>query len=369
MVTTYDRSDLIERAIGTVKDKLIEEIIVVSIIILIFLWHIPSSIIPIVTIPVSVALAFIPLKLFGMNANLMSLAGIAISIGVLVDGAIVEVENAYNKIHHWIRDGKKGDFHQVRLEALLEVGPGRFLLAAGHRGRVHAGLHPGGSGRPALPAAGLLQELRHGHCGVAGHHARSGAAHAVRAHRSIHVPAAVSGLACDESVRGDVSLRGAPSDQPALHRLYEKPCRFVVRHAKATIAVARADRGHHDSGLPAASAPSSCRRCARGRMLYMPSAVQPGMSVAEAQKALQIQDKILMTFPEVERVFGKAGRANTSTDPAPFTMMETTIMLKPETQWRENPRWYSSLGAGMAQSSSCAPSGATASPRTSSRTR
>src|SRR5262249_45553713 len=127
IVTTYDRSDLIERAIGTVKEKLFEEIAIVSLIILVFLWHFPSAIIPIITIPVSVALAFIPMYFMGVNANLMSLAGIAISIGVLVDGAIVEVENAYNKIHHWVKEGKKGDFHQVRLEALLEVGPGVFF--------------------------------------------------------------------------------------------------------------------------------------------------------------------------------------------------------------------------------------------------
>ncbi|HET9553329.1 MAG TPA: efflux RND transporter permease subunit, partial [Anaeromyxobacteraceae bacterium] len=120
VVTTYDRSELIERAIETVKGKLIEEIVVVSIIILVFLWHVPSAIIPIITIPVSVALAFIPMNAMGLNANLMSLAGIAISIGVLVDGAIVEVENAYNKIHHWDAGGRKEDFHQVRLEALME---------------------------------------------------------------------------------------------------------------------------------------------------------------------------------------------------------------------------------------------------------
>ncbi|HEY0880436.1 MAG TPA: efflux RND transporter permease subunit, partial [Archangium sp.] len=127
VVTTYDRSELILGAIETVKFKLIEEIIIVSLIILLFLWHFPSSIVPIITIPVSVALSFIPLKLMGINANVMSLAGIAISIGVLVDGAIVEVENAYNRIHQWIVDGKEGDFHQVRLEALMEVGPGVFF--------------------------------------------------------------------------------------------------------------------------------------------------------------------------------------------------------------------------------------------------
>jgi Cu(I)/Ag(I) efflux system membrane protein CusA/SilA len=101
VVTTYDRSELIDEAIATVTAKLIEEMIIVSLIILVFLWHFPSSLVPIITIPISVALAFIPMKLMGMNANLMSLAGIAISTGVLVDGAIVEVENAYNKIYHW----------------------------------------------------------------------------------------------------------------------------------------------------------------------------------------------------------------------------------------------------------------------------
>ena len=127
VVTSYDRSDLIGRAINTVTDKLIEEMIVVSIIILLFLWHIPSAMVPILTIPISVVLAFIPMYLMGLNANLMSLSGMAISIGVLVDGAIVEVENAYNKIYLWQAGGKKGDFHHVRLEALMEVGPSVFF--------------------------------------------------------------------------------------------------------------------------------------------------------------------------------------------------------------------------------------------------
>jgi len=125
-----------------------------------------------------------------------------------------------------------------------------------------------------------------------------------------------------------------------LHWLYERPCRFVVRHAKATVLVAVL--------VVASTVPVYLRlgsefmpSLREGTILYMPSAVQPGMSVAEAQKVLQLQDKILRTFPEVERVFGKAGRASTSTDPAPFTMMETTIVLRPETAWREVPRWYS----------------------------
>ncbi|HEX7581054.1 MAG TPA: efflux RND transporter permease subunit, partial [Thermoanaerobaculia bacterium] len=126
IVTTYDRSDLIERAVEGLKSKLIEEIIVVSIVILIFLWHFPSAIIPILTIPISVILAFIPFQLLGLNINIMSLGGIAISIGILVDGAIVEVENAYKKLQLWNDSGRPGDFHKVRLEALMEVGPSVF---------------------------------------------------------------------------------------------------------------------------------------------------------------------------------------------------------------------------------------------------
>ena len=182
VVTTYDRSELIERAINTVRDKLTEEIIIVSIIILIFLWHFPSSVVPIITIPVSVALAFIPMKLMGVNANLMSLAGIAISIGVLVDGAIVEVENAYNKIYHWIKDGKQGDFHQVRLEALVEVGPDVFfslLVIAVAFMPVFTLVDQEGS---TISAARVLEEPHDGDCSNLGNYARPSLAHAICPH-------------------------------------------------------------------------------------------------------------------------------------------------------------------------------------------
>ena len=118
MVTTYDRSDLIQRSIDNLKHELTAEVVIVSLVILLFLWHIPSSIVPIITIPVAVLLAFIPMQAMGLTSNIMSLAGIAISIGVLVDGAIVEVENAYKKIEKWIAAGKPGSFYDVRLEAL-----------------------------------------------------------------------------------------------------------------------------------------------------------------------------------------------------------------------------------------------------------
>ncbi len=127
VVPTYDRSDLIHRSIDTLVHSLKEEMLIVSVVILIFLWHIPSAVIPIVTIPVSVFLAFIPMYYMGLTSNLMSLAGIAISIGVLVDGAIVEVENAYKRLEEWIAGGRHGDYHAVRLRALQEVGPSVFF--------------------------------------------------------------------------------------------------------------------------------------------------------------------------------------------------------------------------------------------------
>ncbi|HET6438915.1 MAG TPA: CusA/CzcA family heavy metal efflux RND transporter [Anaeromyxobacter sp.] len=341
VVTTYDRSELIDHAIETVKGKLVEEIVIVSIVILIFLWHVPSAIIPIVTIPVSVALAFIPMKAMGLNANLMSLAGIAISIGVLVDGAIVEVENAYNKIFHWMKDGKKGDFHHVRLEALLEVGPGVFfsllVIAVAFMPVFTLVDQEGRLFRPLAYSKNLAMAIA--------------AVLAITLDPAMRMlfariepfrfrPRALSSLATRVLVGKYHSEEGHPISR-LLHRLYEKPCRFVVRHAKSTIAV---------SVLLVVTTLPAYRKLGsefmpplrEGTILYMPSAVEPGMSVAEAQNALQIQDKILRTFPEVERVFGKAGRANTSTDPAPFTMMETTVTLKPESEWRETPRWYSS---------------------------
>ncbi len=341
VVTTYDRSELIDHAIDTVKSKLVEEIIVVSIIILIFLWHVPSAIIPIVTIPVSVALAFIPMYFMGLNANLMSLAGIAISIGVLVDGAIVEVENAYNKIHHWVKDGKKGDFHAVRLEALLEVGPGVFfsllVIAVAFMPVFTLVDQEGRLFRPLAFSKNLAMAIA--------------AFLAITLDPAMRMmfariddfrfkPRWLASLA-NHALVGKYYSEDSHPISKLLHRIYERPCRFVLRHPRATIAASIA---LVLTTIPVFLSLGSefMPPLREGTILYMPSAVEPGMSVAEAQKALQVQDKILKTFPEVERVFGKAGRANTSTDPAPFTMMETTIILKPDSEWREKPRWYSS---------------------------
>ena len=158
IVTTYDRSTLIERSIDTLKEELLLEIIIVSLVILVFLWHFPSAIIPILTIPVSVVLVFIPLYFMGLTSNIMSLTGIAISIGVLVDGAIVEVENAYKRLEEWIARRPEGRFSRGPPAGAQGGRPFGLLLALGHRRGLPAGVHPGGSGRPAVQAAGLHQE-------------------------------------------------------------------------------------------------------------------------------------------------------------------------------------------------------------------
>jgi copper/silver efflux system protein len=339
VVPTYDRSQLIRQAIGTVKHKLVEEIVIVSLVILVFLWHVPSALVPIVTIPVSVAMAFLPMLGLGQNANLLSLAGIAISIGILVDGAIVEVENAYKRIETWMAEGRPGDFHQVRLGALLEVGPSVFfsLLVVAvsfmpiftlvdQEGRLFRPLAISKNLAMAIAAVLALTldpALRMLFARVEPFRFR---------------PAWLSRLATTVAV-GTYHPEERHPVSRILHRIYEPPCRFVLRHAKATLAAAAL--------LVLATVPvflglgsEFMPPLDEGTLLYMPSTL-PGISQTEAQRILQVQDRLIRTVPEVDRVFGKAGRADTATDPAPFSMMETVIVLKPESHWRTRPRWYS----------------------------
>jgi Cu(I)/Ag(I) efflux system membrane protein CusA/SilA len=340
IVTTYDRSDLIERAVEGLKSKLIEEIIVVSIVILIFLWHFPSAIIPILTIPISVILAFIPFQLLGLNINIMSLGGIAISIGILVDGAIVEVENAYKKLQLWNDGGRPGDFHKVRLEALMEVGPSVFFsllviavaflpvfTLVDQEGRLFKPLAY--SKNLAMAIAALLAitldpAMRMCFARMDEFHFR---------------PKWVAWIVNQVTV-GKYYAEEKHPISVLLHRIYEPPCRAVLRHPKTTIAIALLAMG---ATVPVYFKLGSefMPPLYEGSILYMPTTL-PGISVTEAERLLQTQDRILKSFPEVERVFGKAGRAETSTDPAPFSMMETTVILKPESEWRHRERWYSS---------------------------
>ncbi len=338
IVTTYDRADLIQRAIDTLKHELKLEMIIVSLVILVFLWHIPSAIVPIVTIPVAVLLSFIPLYYLGVTVNIMSLAGIAISIGVLVDGAIVEVENAYNKLYHWQAEGRKGDFHEVRLEALKEVGPSVFfslLVIAVAFLPIFALVEQ--EGRLFKPLA-ISKNL----------------AMAIAAVLAVTLDPAMRMLftrmdpftfrprwlawLCTKFAVGTYYPEERHPISRVIHFFYEPACRFVLRFPWLTILAALL--------LVAASIPwyfelgtEFMPPLNEGTILYMPTTL-PGISVTQAQELMQTQDRILRSFPEVERVFGKAGRADTSTDPAPFSMMETTEILKPEDQWRPKEQWY-----------------------------
>ena len=341
MVTTYDRSGLITKSIDTLTSQLIEELIVVSLVILLFLWHIPSALVPILTIPISVMLAFIPFYAMGLSANIMSLSGIAISIGVLCDGAIVEVENAYKKLQLWIEGGRQGDFHEIRLKALKEVGPAVFfsllVIAVAFIPIFTLVDQEGRLFKPLAFSKNLTMFI-----------------------------AAILAITLDPAIRMLFARMDYFTFKPAwlawivntitvgkyypeeqhpvskvLFKLYEAPCRFVLKHRKATILAA--------VGLMAVTVPVYFKLGSEfmpplneGDILYMPTTL-PGISVAEAQRLMQTQDAILKSFPEVERVFGKAGRAETSTDPAPFNMMETTVVLKPPHEWRKVDRWYSGM--------------------------
>jgi Cu(I)/Ag(I) efflux system membrane protein CusA/SilA len=339
IIPTYDRSELIKHSIDTLKHQLLEEMIIVSFVILIFLWHFPSAIIPIVTIPIAVLLSFIPMFGLKLTSNIMSLSGIAISIGVLVDGAIVEVENAYKKLQLWEAGGRKGDFHVVRLNALKEVGPSVFFsllviavaflpvfTLVDQEGRLFKPL--AFSKNFAMAIAALLAITLDPAMRML----------FTRMDYKHFKPRWLSNLFNTVTVGKYYPEEKHPISK-VLFRIYEPACKFVLKHRKGTIIAAGI--------LMLSIVPVYFQLGSEfmpplneGTILYMPTTL-PGISVTQTQKLLQAMDKILKDTPEVERVFGKAGRAESSTDPAPFSMMETTVVLKPESQWRKVHRWYS----------------------------
>ncbi|MBF0571135.1 MAG: efflux RND transporter permease subunit [Candidatus Omnitrophica bacterium] len=340
IVTTYDRSDLILRAIDTLKHQLIEEVIIVSLVIIFFLWHFPSASVPIATIPVAVLLSFIPMLALKLTSNIMSLAGIAISIGVLVDGAIVMVENAYKKIQLWDAKGRREDYHDVLLTSLKEVGPSVFFsllviavaflpvfTLVDQEGRLFRPLAFSKNFSMAIAAVLAITLVPAMFVLL------------VRVNKVNFRPRWISNLLNMLTVGKYYPEEKHPISK-VLFKVYEPACRFVLKHRFATLVCA---------GLLFLSVIPIYFKLGsefmpplnEGTVLYMPTTL-PGISVTEAEKLLQQMDKVIRTVPEVERVFGKAGRAETATDPAPFSMMETTIVLKPESQWRHVHRWYSS---------------------------
>lgn len=318
IVPVYDRSSLINRAIGFLKEKLVEESIVVALVCVIFLLHLRSALVAILTIPVGILMAFIVMRWQGINANIMSLGGIAIAIGAMVDAAIVMIENAHK--HHERMVEKKGtislsseDRWQIALASSKEVGPALFfsLLIIT---------------LSFLPVFTLQAQEGRLFAPLAFTKTYSMAAAAILA--ITLVPVMIGYL-----VRGRIIPERKNPINRFLIWVYRPFINIVLRFRKTTVFTALIIMAL--SVYPVVKIGSEFMPpLNEGDLLYMPTTM-PGISITKAKELLQQTDRIIKSFPEVERVFGKVGRAETATDPAPLSMLETTIMLKPESQWRE----------------------------------
>jgi Cu(I)/Ag(I) efflux system membrane protein CusA/SilA len=317
VVTTYDRSALIERAIENLTHKLIEEFLVVAAVCAIFLWHLRSALVAIIALPLGVLMAFLVMHYQGINANIMSLGGIAIAIGAMVDAAVVMIENAHKRIEAWQHahpgEQLEGEARwQVMTEAAVEVGPALFFS---------------------------LLIITLSFIPVFTLEAQEGRLFGPLAFTKTYAMAAAAGLSVTLiPVLMGYWIRGRIPDEQknpitrGLIAVYRPALEAVLRWPKATLAVAVL--------LLATTAWPLMRLGGEflppldeGDLLYMPSAL-PGLSAQKAAELLQLTNRMIKTVPEVERVFGKAGRAETATDPAPLEMFETTIQLKPRDQWR-----------------------------------
>jgi Cu(I)/Ag(I) efflux system membrane protein CusA/SilA len=339
LVTTYDRSELIDRAVDNLRHTLIEELLIVSLVIMIFLWDLRSAIVPIITIPVTVILAFIPMQWMGMTANIMSLGGIAVAIGALVDASVVMVEQTHKKLEHWEAEGRPGPSHAVVIAAVKEVGgPSFFALLVIAVGFLPVFTLEGQEGRLFKP----LAFTKNFSMAIAAILAVTLAPAAMRFLFSrmdgfVFRPRWLAKIVNAIFVGKIHSEENHPISRPMM-KVYHPVVEFVLDHKWLTICGALLVMG---LSIPVYFKLGSefMPPLDEGTLLYMPSTL-PGISVTEAERVLETQDKIIRAFPEVERVFGKAGRAESSTDPAPYSMMETTIVLKPQDEWPKIDRWY-----------------------------
>ena len=338
VVTAYDRSDLILRSIDNLTHTLIEELVIVSLVILVFLWHLPSALIPIVTIPVAVLISFIPMRMMGVSSNIMSLGGIAIAVGAMVDAAIVVVEQTHKKLELWERNGRKEDYQRVVIDAVKEVGGPSFfallVIAVSFLPVLTLEAQEGRLFKPLAYTKNLSMIVAAVLAITLDPAMRLMFTHMDR----FRFRPAWLARAANAVLVGRIRSEESHPISRALIRIYEPICAWSLRWKWAVIAGALA--------LVAGTVPIYQRLGSEfmppldeGSLLYMPSTL-PGISVTEAQRLLQAQDRIIKKFPEVERVLGKAGRADTSTDPAPLSMMETVITLKPRDQWRHVDTWY-----------------------------
>jgi Cu(I)/Ag(I) efflux system membrane protein CusA/SilA len=317
IVPTYDRSQLIDNAVENLSHKLIEEFIVVALVCIVFLWHLRSSMVAIVSLPLGVLMAFIVMRYQGINANIMSLGGIAIAIGAMVDAAVVMIENAHKKIEAWqhAHPGEKlqGEAHwQVITKAAAEVGPALFFS---------------------------LLIITLSFIPVFTLEAQEGRLFGPLAFTKSYAMAAAAGLSVTLVpvlmgfwIRGRIPEEGRNPLNRFLIGVYRPLLDAVLRRPKITLLIAFVvflTSAWPVSQLGGEFLPAMNE----GDLLYMPSAL-PGLSVQKATQLLQQTDRMIKTVPEVASVFGKAGRAETATDPAPLEMFETTIQFKPRDQWR-----------------------------------
>lgn len=317
VVPVYDRSTLIHSAVTNLRDKLIEEFIVVALVCVVFLFHLRSALVAIVSLPLGVLAAFIVMVYQGVNANIMSLGGIAIAIGAMVDAAIVMVENAHKHIEHYELQHPDEPLTvnarwQLMTDAAIEVGPALFfsLLIVT---------------LSFLPVFALQ--------------AQEGKLFSPLAFTKTYTLAAAAGLAITlvpvlmgYLIRGRIPREDANPLNRVLVHVYRPALEASLRHPWATIAIAVVAlvlTAYPVSRLGGEFLPP----LNEGDLLYMPTAL-PGLSAAKASELLQQTDRLIKTVPEVQTVFGKAGRAESATDPAPLEMFETTIQFKPRAQWR-----------------------------------
>jgi len=310
--TVYDRSELIHRAIDTLKRTLIEEAIIVALVCIVFLMHVRSALVAILMLPVGVLIAFIAMRSLGMNSNLMSLGGIAIAIGAMIDAAIVMIENAHKHLERLPEEHTKAERADAMLAACKEVGPALFFslliitvsflpvfALEGQEGRLFSPL--AFTKTFSMAGAALLSVTL--------------------------VPVLMMLF-----IQGKVMPEAKNPVNRFLIWAYRPIIASVMRWKKMTIVaavVALVASIYPASQLGSEFMPT----LNEGTLLYMPASL-PGMSITKAAELMQTQNKIIKSFPEVASVYGKAGRANTATDPAPTEMFETVINLKPESEWR-----------------------------------
>jgi Cu(I)/Ag(I) efflux system membrane protein CusA/SilA len=310
--TVYDRSELIHRAIDTLKRTLIEEAVIVALVCIVFLMHVRSALVAILMLPVGVLIAFIAMRSLGMNSNLMSLGGIAIAIGAMIDAAIVMIENAHKHLERLPEEHTKAERADAMLAACKEVGPALFFslliitvsflpvfALEGQEGRLFSPLAY--TKTFSMAGAALLSVTL--------------------------VPVLMMLF-----IRGKIMPEAKNPVNRFLIWVYRPIIAGVMRWKKTTIVaavVALVASIYPASQLGSEFMPT----LNEGTLLYMPASL-PGMSITKAAELMQTQNKIIKSFPEVASVYGKAGRANTATDPAPTEMFETVINLKPESEWR-----------------------------------